>query len=144
MDVAEINRPVPKMPGRLSAAPLENRKPSKLVAAFWWFVFIVPLVFVWFAFKSPLYIGILIGLRIVVMFLPIGKAKPVPAATQSQEACGGAKAGDNSLSIKDILSLCKDEAIAEWWGLLKFLHVYDRNKEERYYEDYRKLMGWDK
>jgi hypothetical protein len=36
----------------------------------------------------------------------------------------------------------KEEAQAEWRWLLKVLHFYDRDREEKYLDDYRRLRGW--
>ena len=45
---------------------------------------------------------------------------------------------------KDILKPFREELIAEWKWLLKILHVYDYEKEEKNLLAYRKLRGWEK
>ena len=45
---------------------------------------------------------------------------------------------------KDILRPFREELISEWKWLLKVLHVYDYDKEEKNLLAYRKLRGWEK
>lgn len=141
-------KPTPTMPRRMSAPKPEDTKPSKIIAIFWWVVFIVPVVFSYFATQSFILPVALIVIRVAAMFIPSkwlkrGKEQEqkkdtivlIPEHTQPVEKVN---------VIQSILTPCKEEAISEWRGLLKMLHVYDYEKENKYLEAYRKLRGWDK
>jgi len=43
---------------------------------------------------------------------------------------------------RTIITLAIEELVAEWKGLLKFLRIYDYEKEEKYLQAYRKLMNF--
>ena len=140
--MTEIKKPVKPMPKRLSAPPPEQSKPSKWIAAFWWIVFIVPVVFTYIATNSFIPPAILIGIRIAAMFIPdrIWKKKAVetkkePDAPTQPIAKVNVPSG--------ILTPYIEEAKAELHGLLKFLRIYNHEKEDKYLKDYRKLRGWE-
>ena len=64
--------------------------------------------------------------------------QPVPTEGQTTNK------RSTGISIHDTLLPFKEEAQAEWRGLLKMLHIYDYEKEEKNLKEYRKLRGWDK
>ena len=43
--MTDVSKNPPPMPRRMSAPKAEDTKPSKIIAIFWWVVFIVPVVF---------------------------------------------------------------------------------------------------
>jgi hypothetical protein len=101
----------------------------------------VPVIFVWFAFQSLLLIGIIVAVRLIIMIIPKKKAKAtVKATTASPKESVPEPAKVNTKS--GTLTPFKEEAQAEWRWLLKVLHFYDRDREEKYLDDYRRLRGW--
>ena len=134
----------------MSAPKPEDTKPSVWIGVFWWVVFIIPVVFTYFATQSFYLPVMLVIIRVVMMFIPrkwipfIKKEKevlPAPkSATIPQQAIQPPQTIKNS---NPILSSIKDELKTEWKGLLKMLHVYDYDKEEAYLKVYRKLRGWE-
>ena len=123
----------------MSAPKVEDTKPSKWIAAFWWVVFIVPLAMVYLATQSLVYIAILVIVRVAIMYIPkkwFNKETKKPH-TQNPVVV-------ESVIIKqNPLTPYRDEAIAEWRWLMKKLHIYDYEKEDKYLNDYRKLRGWE-
>lgn len=135
-----VNKNLKPIPTRLSAPKPEDRKPSKIIAAFWWIVFIVPVIFVWLTTESLLFVGFLLTLRIGMMFIPALQhgGKKEQASQESQVV--SQQTVNNRISV---LLPYKEEAIAEWWGFLKFMRIYDRDKEEKELWNYRKFRGWE-
>lgn len=146
---------VPKTPHRLSAGPVEEQKPSRVIAVFWWVVFIVPLVLIYVTSGSLLLIGILVVVRVAIMFIPFGKKdkkKAVKAPAPSSLNTGlsalvgspaqAKKTGNSYMPFKTIFTPLIEEAKDEWRWLMKFLRIYDHEREDRYLDDYRKLRGW--
>jgi hypothetical protein len=128
----------------MSDAPPENAKPSKVIEIFLWLIFIVPMIFVWLTVQSiPLIVGLLV-IRLGIMAYPYLKSKkhPVvvvePKATKKEEPVAPAP----KKRSRTIITLAIEELVAEWKGLLKFLRIYDYEKEEKYLETYRKLRGF--
>lgn len=128
----------------MSAPKPEDTKPSRWIALFWWIVFIVPVIFLYVSTKSLLLVGILIILRIGMMFLPWFKQKPTaPTPEQKVSVPLLAPPQERIIITPNLLSPVKEELKAEWYGLLKMLRIYDHEKEDKYLEAYRKLRGWD-
>ena len=146
--LSDVKKSVPKIPHRLSAGPVEEQKPSRVIAAFWWVVFIVPLILIYVTSGSLLLIGILIVVRVAIMFIPWGKKKKTVGAAVHGPAepvnPAPKKTGNSYMSFKTIFTPLIEEAKDEWRWLMKFLRVYDHEREDRYLEDYRKLRGWDR
>lgn len=138
----------PAMPRRMSAPKPEDTKPSKLIAIFWWVVFIVPVVFSYFATQSFILPFALIAIRVAAMFIPakwLKRGKEPEHKTESIVLIPERTLPVEKVNvIQSILTPCKEEAISEWRGLLKMLHVYDYEEENKYLEAYRKLRGWEK
>ena len=141
-------------PERMSAPKPEDTKPSNFIAVFWWVVFIIPVAFTWYATQSFLIVGIIIGIRIVVMFIPKGwfgkKATPVIARTDTTSKTSSSlkkpqppvEVIEKVNVVSNLLTPYKDELISECKGLLKMLRIYDHDKEDRYLNDYRQFRGW--
>jgi hypothetical protein len=133
-----------KAPPRMSAPKIEDTKPSKIIAVFWWVVFIVPVIFTYFATQSIALPAVLVIIRIAIMLVP---ARWIKRDTKEQEKQKPVALIEGSLEkvniIGDVLKPYREEAISEWRWLMKKLHVYDYEKEERYLSTYRKLRGWD-
>ena len=132
------------MPRRLSEGP-EDSKPSPYIAAFWWIVFIVPVVFLWFAFQSPLLVGIVVVVRILIMFIPTrkkGKEKKKTDTVKIEPKPEPVQGKGNNQS--GILTPFIEEARSElgWFKHLFRRYVYDAEREEKYLDDYRTLRGW--
>lgn len=144
--LSDVKKSVPKIPHRLSAGPVEEQKPSRVIAVFWWVVFIVPLVLIYVTSGSLLLIGILIVVRVAIMFIPFGKkdkkkAVTAPVHLQSPDTPAPKKTGNSYMPFKTIFTPLIEEAKDEWRWLMKFLRIYD-HEEDRYLDDYRKLRGW--
>ena len=125
----------------MSDAPPENAKPSKVIEIFLWLIFIVPMIFVWLTVQSiPLIVGLLV-IRLGIMAYPYlkGKKQPVVVVEPKKEEVVAPAPKKRS---RTIITLAIEELVAEWKGLLKFLRIYDYEKEEKYLEAYRKLMGF--
>ena len=125
----------------MSDAPPENAKPSKVIEIFLWLIFIVPMIFVWLTVQSiPLIVGLLV-IRLGIMAYPYlkGKKQPVIVVEQKKEEVVAPVPKKRS---RTIITLAIEELVAEWKGLLKFLRIYDYEKEEKYLEAYRKLMNF--
>lgn len=145
MDViTEIKKPAPALPRRMSAPKIEDTKPSRLIEAFWWLVFIVPVGFLYWTTQSLLYVGILVGVRIVIMFIPKFRKQPEPNPTSKKETPLLIAPAESVNTNYNPLTPYKEELVSEWKGLLKMLRIYDHDKENKYLSDYRKLRGWDK
>ena len=142
----------PPTPKRLSQLPPEQRKPSKIIEAFWWIVFIIPIGFVWVTSQNYLLIGALIALRIGMILVPKYFSKRPPptqpqkttalAVTSTQRFLPASKA-ESSETIKVWMRIFKDEAQDEWRGLLKVLRIYDHEKEDPATYAYRRIRGWE-
>lgn len=146
--LSDPKKSVPKIPHRLSAGPVEEQKPSRVIAVFWWVVFIVPLVLIYVTSGSLLLIGILIVVRVAIMFIPFGKKDKKKAVTVpglprvDNQPAPAKKTGNSYMPFKTIFTPLIEEAKDEWRWLMKFLRIYDHEKEDRYLDDYRKLRGW--
>ena len=105
---------------------------------FWWAAFIVPIIFAWFAFQSLVLIGVIVGIRIVIMFIPKGwkTLKTKPAVKPAIKEAIPEPAKDNTKS--GTLTPFIEEARAEWRWLLKASRFYDHEREEEYLDDYRR------
>ena len=136
------------MPRRLSDAPMPGEKPPKpsiIIEGFWWVAFIVPMIFAWMVTQSWIIIGGLLALRLAMIAVPRiwkkkGKAKvekTEPDSEASPESPATVKTNQNTPNPYI------EEARAEWYGLLKFLKIYDKEKEEKYLMDYRRFRGWE-
>lgn len=146
-------KPLHSKPIRMSAPKVEDTKPSKIIAVFWWIVFIVPVVFTYFATQSVILPVVLIVIRIVVMFIPsewIKRIKPDPPEKKQKFKREPVQISERTIeasvkvnTIKDTLQPYREEAISEWRWLMKKLHIYDYENEEKYLETYRKLRGWE-
>ena len=124
----------------MSDAPPENAKPSKVIEIFLWLIFIVPMIFVWLTVQSiPLIVGLLV-IRLGIMAYPYLKGKKQPVVVEQKEENVIAPAPKKR--SRTIITLAIEELVAEWKGLLKFLRIYDYEKEEKYLEAYRKLMNF--
>jgi len=134
-------RPMPKMPTRMSTPKIEDTKPSKLIAVFWWVVFIVPVIFVYWSTGSIIGVAILVAVRILIMFIPkFWKKKQVVAETDQKPATISPETiNTRESALKPYI----DEAKQEWWGFLKFAKIYDKETEEKNLDVYRKLRGWE-
>jgi hypothetical protein len=76
------------------------------------------------------------------MFIPIGKkAKKEPVPVKATEPTPVPEKVNNSVSP---LTPFIEEARSElgWFGHLFRKYIYDKNKEEKYLDDYRKIRGW--
>ena len=122
----------------MSDAPPEDTAPSKLIEVFLWAVFIVPMIFVWVTVQSIPLIVILLVIRLGIMAYPRfkGQKQPVVIVEQKKEEVVFAIPQRRS---RTILTVAKEELIAEWKELLKFLHIYDYDVDDKYLETYRKL-----
>ena len=136
--MSEITKPIPKLPPRLSAPKIEDTKPSKIVEIFWWMVFIIPVAFTYWATNSILAVVVLISIRVAIMFVPKLRKKTVVINPEKP-----VKSEAKVITHQNPLTPYKEEARAEWYGLLKFLRIYDKEKEEKNLSDYRKLREWD-
>ena len=138
----------PSMPRRMSAPKAEDTKPSKIIAIFWWVVFIVPVVFSYFATQSLILPLALIAIRVVAMFIPAKWFKRGKEPVQQKDVQilipEHTAPIERINAFQNILKPCKEEAVSEWRGLMKLLHIYDYEKEDRYLDAYRKLREWDK
>lgn len=131
----------------MSAPKIEDTTPSRWIEVFWWIVFAVPVIFVWFSTGNLWICGGIIAIRIAIMFVPYLRKKtqekkpdaPKPVALIPQPI----NTPTSTTSIKDILKPFTDEAVSEWKGLLKMLHIYDHDKENKNLETYRKFRGWE-
>ena len=122
----------------MSDAPPENAKPSKVIEIFLWLIFIVPMIFVWLTVQSiPLIVGLLV-IRLGIMAYPYlkGKKQPVVVVEQKKEEPVAPAPKKRS---RTIITLAIEELVAEWKGLLKFLRIYDYEKEEKYLKLYKEL-----
>ena len=129
----------------MSAPKIEDTKPSRWIEAFWWLVFIVPVVFLYLSTGSLLYVGILVGLRIVIMFIPKFGKKPVIKEERKPEPAVPLLPQSESVNTNyNPLTPYKEELVSEWKGLMKMLHIYDHDAEDKNLVAYRKLRGWDK
>lgn len=140
--MSEIQKPIPKAPQRLSAKPIGETKPSRFITVFWWLVFIVPVIFTYVAFQSIWLVAILIVLRVAIMFIPKFRDRNKVKTVVALEPVPEPNANLNTKA--SLLTPYIEEAKDEWYGLLRFLHIYDKYKEEKYLGDYRRLRGWDK
>jgi hypothetical protein len=130
------------MPQRLSAKPIEEQKPSRIIAAFWWAAFIIPVIFTYVAFKSWELIALLLFLRVALMAVQSYTKRKEPKKVKEVKV---EPEPDANLNTKGSpLTPYIEEAKDEWYGLLRFLHIYDKYKEEKYLGDYRRIRGWDK
>jgi hypothetical protein len=136
-----MERPTPKMPTRMSKPRIEDTKPSKLIAVFWWFVFIVPVGFVWWSTNSIAGVLVLIALRILIMYIP--KFWKKEQVVVKEESPAPIQISENVNTTKSSLSPYIDEAKSEWNGFLKLMKIYDKDKEEKNLVTYRKLRGWE-
>lgn len=136
-----MERPVPKMPSRMSTPKIEDTKPSRLIELFWWIVFIVPVIFVWWSTGSIIGVIVLIAIRILIMFIPKfwkkeqikPKSDPKPTTVRSE-----------TVNTRErVLKPYIEEAKQEWYELLKFAKIYDKELEEKNLTAYRKLRGWE-
>ena len=67
-------------------------------------------------------------------FLNLKRRKPEPSKKPAE-----------TVKMKEKpLSPYKEELVSEWKWLLKKLHIYDYESEEKNLFEYRKLRGWDK
>jgi hypothetical protein len=145
----ELQKQNPPMPRRMSEPKVENTKPSNVIAVFWWVVFIIPVAFTYLATQSLLLIGVLVGLRIAIMFLPAGwipgsKKKVIEPKKPEIIKKEIILIAETVNTKQSILTPYKDELISEWKGLLKMLRIYDHDTEDKYLNDYRQLRGWNK
>jgi len=129
-----IEKPIPKQPLRLS----DN---LQTVSRRNYFV-IIPILIIISAilvFLSwILFVGVLvISLVLYILFRFVKKRLPPKKGQSPINKMGLVK------SIKENLRPFKDELVSEWRWFLKYLHIYDHEKEEKYLLDYRKLRGWD-
>jgi hypothetical protein len=90
-----------------------------------------------------LLIGIIVAVRIVIMIIPKKKPKQKAKGTEivvapKEPARKPAKVNTKSGTLTPFI----EEAQAEWRWLLKVLRFYDRDREEKYLDDYRRLRGW--
>jgi len=118
----------------------EDTKPSKIIAVFWWIVFIVPVAFLYISTQSLLMVGILVALRVGLMFVPYFRG--VKGTTPKVEV-PVVEPPASVITTHNPLTPYKDELVSEWYGLLKLLRIYDKEKEDKYLEAYRKLRGWE-
>lgn len=133
-------KPSLKLPPRRSSLPPEQTKPSKWIAVFWWIVFIVPVIFTYYATHSVIPAIILVALRIAVMYIPNPWAKKLEQKKETTPAAEPVKAKVNI--THNPLTPYIEEAKAEWRWLMKFLHIYDHESEDKYLNTYRQLRGW--
>lgn len=126
----------------MSAPKIEDTKPSRWIALFWWVVFIVPVIFLYISTQSLIMVGVLIFLRVAMMFLPFFKGAPKTNPTPSLKE--PALPTHPKINVSSgLLTPVKEELKAEWYGLLKLLRIYDHEKEDKYLDAYRKLRGWN-
>lgn len=134
-------KPPAKMPTRMSAPKIEDTKPSKLIAVFWWIVFIVPVWFVWWSTGSIIGVVILIAIRILIMYIP--KFWKREQKTDIDIPDSPKLLPETINTSESVLSPYIDEARSEWGDLLKTMRIYDKEKEEKNLDAYRKLRGWE-
>ena len=134
-------RPTPKMPTRMSTPKIEDTKPSRLIELFWWFVFIVPIIFVWWSTGSIIGVIVLIAIRILIMFIPKFWKKEQVATQSDREPI--IIQSETVNTRESVLKPYIEEAKQEWYGLLKFAKIYDKEKEDKNLAAYRKLRGWE-
>ena len=98
------------------------------------------MIFVWLTVQSiPLIVGLLV-IRLGIMAYPYLKGKKQPVAVEQKKEEGVAPAPKKR--SRTIITLAIEELVAEWKGLLKFLRIYDYEKEEKYLEAYRKIRDF--
>jgi hypothetical protein len=134
-------RPTPKMPTRMSTPKIEDTKPSRLIELFWWFVFIVPIIFVWWSTGSIIGVIVLIAIRILIMFIPKFWKKEQVATQSDREPI--IIQSETVNTRESVLKPYIEEAKQEWYGLLKFAKIYDKENEDKNLAAYRKLRGWE-
>jgi len=134
-------RPTPKMPTRMSTPKIEDTKPSRLIELFWWFVFIVPIIFVWWSTGSIIGVIVLIAIRILIMFIPKFWKKEQVATPPNQEPI--IIQSETVNTRESVLKPYIEEAKQEWYGLLKFAKIYDKENEDKNLAAYRRLRGWE-
>lgn len=120
------------------------KKPSVIIEGFWWLAFIVPMIFAWMVTQSVIIIGVLLAIRIGMIVVPKvfrKKEKPQPQEPTEPDAVSPPTATVNTK--QDTPNPYIEEARAEWYGLLKFLRIYDKEKEEKNLMDYRRFRGWE-
>ena len=125
----------------MSDAPPEDKAPSKVIEVFLWAVFIIPMILVWITVQSIPLIVILLVVRLGIMAYPYLKGKKQPAVVVEQKKEEPVATIPQKRS-RTIITLAVEEAVAEWKGLLKFLRIYDHEKEEKYLEAYRKIRDF--
>ena len=139
------NQP-PKKPGRMSMAPVEERKPSKIIGALVWLAFIIPIIILWFAFQSWQMVAVIVALRILLMGLEhMGRQKKAREAKPAPNAHNSGKAQQNQPCInkqETIIYPFVEEAKEEVSWLLEKIR-FRNGKEEKHLEIYRKLRGWE-
>ena len=102
-------------------------------------VFIVPLIFTYIAFHSIEFVIALIVIRIAIMYIPNPWAKKKPSDLKPEPT----KITEMVIANNNPLTPYKEEAISEWRWLMKTLHIYDHEKEDKYLKEYRRLRGWE-
>lgn len=144
-----------RTPHRLSAPDPETEKPSTLGGVFLWIAFIVPMIFVYFAFNSIPMVLLLLVIRIAIMFIPtikevlhIGERKPVasPAGKQIRNARREREVVTTPVEVPApeprVASAVVEELKSEVYWVLEKLHLRNAKEEERL-ALYRNLRGWD-
>jgi hypothetical protein len=87
-------------------------------------------------------VGVIVAIRIGMMFVPgLRHGTSKSESTKTPDFLGPVQQTVNIAASP--LTPYKEELIAEWWGLVKFLRIYDREKEEGNLMAYRKLRGWE-
>ena len=148
--MADHNTQQLKKPARMSAVPIENRKPSVLIEILLWAAFIIPVIFLWMAFQSWIMVGIIIALRILIMgfsHYESFRKKNTPRKpgashhTQTQINESQEKQGSPATYQIFIHALIEEAKFEILWVLEKF-KMYNK-KEETNLKTYRTLRGWE-
>jgi hypothetical protein len=135
-------RPIPKMPPRVSDKVTEAKKNPFVV---WGLrglqILFVILVFVLSGGNILVTGSILMALIIINVILLLRLLVSKKNITKKSEPV---KPTETVKPKEKTISPYKEELVSEWKWLLKKLHIYDYESEEKNLLAYRKLRGWDK
>jgi hypothetical protein len=153
------------MPSKLPPRPDASLDPDLVKPSIWggvflWIAFIVPMVFVYFAYNSVPVVVLLFIIRVFIMFIPYIREvfgmvpkKPVPVAVVAARSSVRTRRGPMKVvrpepvvamvsSSPGVISILFEEIKAEVSWVLRKLHLRNVQEEERL-ALYRKFRGWD-
>ena len=129
----------------MSMAPVEERKPSKIIGALVWLAFIIPIIILWFAFQSWQMVAVIAALRVLLMGLEhMGRQKKAREARRVPDMRKPDMKPDQPRINKQetIIYPFIEEAREEMLWLLEKIRFRNK-KEEEHLETYRKFRGWE-